>query len=186
MNPSQDLAIQKNYKFLVDHLDFNHVRDHLMQEGILNNEICEEIDAEKTRSKQIRKFLGILPKRGPNAFPAFIKALNESNNEFIAKYLEDFTNTGEQTESFGQGVGHPQDAASAMTSSMQTLALSETDGETPVASGSAPGTSTQVPPADRGGTNIVPSCTAGLTEGKPNPAPPADCTQSGESTCIFS
>ena len=182
MNPSQYLAIQKNYKFLVGHLDFSHVRDHLMQKGNLNN----EIDAEKSRSKQIRKLLGILPKRGPNAFPAFIKALYESGNKLIAKHLEDFTNTGEQTESFGQDVGHPQDAASAMTSSMQTLALSETDGETPVASGSAPGTSTQVPPADRGGTNIVPPCTAGLTEGKSNPAPPADSTQSGESTCIFS
>ena len=135
MNPSQDLAIQKNYKFLVDHLDFSHVRDHLVEEGVLNNEICEEIDSEKTRSKEIRKFLGILPKRGPHAFPAFIKALNESGNEFIVKHLEDFINTVEQT---GQCVSHPQDAASVATSSMQTLALSDTDAETPVTSGWEP------------------------------------------------
>ena len=162
MNPSHDFVIQKNYKYLVEHLDFSHVRDHLIQEGVINSDICEAIEAEKTRAKQNRKFLDIFPKRGPHAFTSFIKALNESGNEFIAEHLEAFLTNLERTESSGQDVGHPSDTASVAASSMQTLALSDTDVETPVAAGSAAGTSTQAPPAVSGDTNVVPQCTAGI------------------------
>ena len=144
MNPSHDIVIQKNYKYLVEHLDFSHVRDHLIQGSIINCDICEEIEAEKTRAKRNRKFLDIFLKRGPHAFTSFIKALNESGNEFIAEHLEECLTNLEQSESSGQDVRHPPDAASVAASSMQTLALSDTDVETPVASDSTAGTSTHV------------------------------------------
>ena len=174
MNPSHYSVILKNYKYLVDHLDFGQVRDHLIQDGVLNSDICEEIEAKETRAKQNRKFLDIFLKRGPRAFPAFIKALNESGNEFIAQHLEESLTNLDQTESSGQDAGHPSDAASVAASSMQTLALSEINVETPVASGSAAGTSTQAPPADNGYTNVVPPCSAGSTPGTSTQAPPGD------------
>ena len=174
MNPSEDLVIRRKYKYLVDHLDFSHVRDYLIQDDVLNSDICEAIEAKETRAKQNRKFLDIFLKRGPHAFTSFIKALNESGNEFIAEHLEECLTNLKQSESSGQDVGHPSDAASVAASSMQTLALSDTDAETPVAAGSAAGTSTQAPPADSGDTNVVPPCTAGSAAGISTQAPPAD------------
>ena len=174
MNPSQDLVIRKNYKYLVEHLDFSHVRDHLIQESVINCDICEEIEAKGTRAKQNRKFLDIFLKRGPHAFTSFIKALNESGNEFIAEHLKECLTNLEQTESSGQDVGHPSDAASVAASSMQTLALSDTDVETPVAAGSAAGTSTQTPPADSGDTKVAPPSIAGSAAGTSTQTPPAD------------
>ena len=180
MNPSHHSVIQKNYKYLVDHLDFSHVRDHLIQDDVLNSDICEEIEAKETRAKQNRKCLDIFLKRGPHAFTSFIKALNESGNEFIAEHLEECLTNLEQTESSGQDVGHPSDAASVAASSAQTLALSDTDAETPVASVSAAGTSTQAPPADSGDTKVAPPSIAGSAAGTSTQAPPAESTQSGE------
>ena len=174
MNPSEDLVIRRKYKYLVDHLYFISVRDYLIQDDVLTIGMCEVIEAEKTRAQQNRTFLGIFLKRGPHAFTSFINALKESGNAFIAQHLEECLTNLEQTESSGQDVGHPSDAASVAASSMQTLALSDTDVETPVAAGSTAGTSTQAPPADSGDTNVVPPCTAGSATGKSTQAPPAD------------
>ena len=86
-------TIKKNYKYLVDNLDFKDIGDYLIQEEILNEEHCEEIEARNTRAERAREFLRILQTRGPRAYDSFINALNESNNEYIASHLEKFRET---------------------------------------------------------------------------------------------
>ena len=86
-------TIIKNYEDLVKDLDFKDIRDYLIQEEILNEEHCEEIEARKTRADRVREFLRILQTRGPRAYDSFINALNKSNKEYIASDLEKFRET---------------------------------------------------------------------------------------------
>ena len=86
-------AIIKSYIYLVNNLDFNDIGDYLIQEEILNEEHCEEIKARNTRAERVREFLRILQTRGPRAYDTFIKALNKSNNGFIASHLEKIRET---------------------------------------------------------------------------------------------
>ncbi|KAG7454364.1 hypothetical protein MATL_G00258890 [Megalops atlanticus] len=53
---------------------------YLYQEGILTESQVEEIQAQTTNKKKTFKLLDILPTRGPHAFGAFLKSLEE---EFI-------------------------------------------------------------------------------------------------------
>ena len=43
---------------------------------------------EKLREKKVRKLLDVIPRRGPDAFVAFLDVLLETKNEHIANHLK--------------------------------------------------------------------------------------------------
>ncbi|XP_068752676.1 golgin subfamily A member 6-like protein 7 [Montipora capricornis] len=57
---------------------------------VLDESDRQEIEQEPTRNRKVVKLLDMLPKRGPDAFDAFIKALEETQ-KFMARFLKQET-----------------------------------------------------------------------------------------------
>ena len=67
-----DLSHRNNLRYcrqkIVEDLDVVDVIDHLIENGILDDEAQERILAERTRRAQVRCLLDTLPSRGPRAY----------------------------------------------------------------------------------------------------------------------
>lgn len=63
------------------------VVDKLMDERIITDGMKQDIEAERTPDDKNRKLLDIIPRRGPKAFQAFLKALVETDHDFVADRL---------------------------------------------------------------------------------------------------
>lgn len=71
----------------------------LYQEGIVTAAQVEDILAESTDRKRCLKLLDVLPRRGPNAFGVFLRALDDFAwlRERLLQELRDRTATGTAT-----------------------------------------------------------------------------------------
>jgi len=72
-------ALTKNYVLLVNETPVGKVLDELVQNKILDDEMREFICHHPTRKGRTRALMGILPRRGPEAFHAFCCALLSLN-----------------------------------------------------------------------------------------------------------
>ena len=80
------------------------------RKGIVNDEEREELETERTSFKAARKFLRILPKKGPKAYAIFLVALEETDADFIIEQLnnsdlskfEDVPDAFDQEDKFAQ------------------------------------------------------------------------------------
>ena len=75
MHPSHAETLKKYRVALVRDLDAEEVIDNLFSEGILTETHIDVINNITSRAKQVGKLLNILTRRGQNAFPAFLRAL---------------------------------------------------------------------------------------------------------------
>lgn len=75
----------------------------LYQEGIVTAAQVEDILAESTDRKRCLKLLDVLPRRGPNAFGVFLRALDDFAwlRERLLQELRDRTATGTATAPLG-------------------------------------------------------------------------------------
>ena len=63
MNEADKFRLQKNQGLLLEDLRAEDVLLHLEQDGVLTEDDCERIKAEKTRRDKVSKLLQILPYR---------------------------------------------------------------------------------------------------------------------------
>ena len=78
--------LSQNRTYLLDNLELRRLMDYLLEDGVINVDGIEKIQAEQGRRDQARAFLNRLDKCGPDAFDYFIKAL-EKTQAFIAEKL---------------------------------------------------------------------------------------------------
>ncbi|CAH1277656.1 CASP2 [Branchiostoma lanceolatum] len=79
--------LRKNRTFLVRELEPKLVYDYLVEHGIYNDVMLEDIRAEKTRFDQCTKLLTSLTRRGRDAFRVFCEALDDSGQYDIVDRL---------------------------------------------------------------------------------------------------
>ncbi|XP_078614782.1 caspase-3-like [Branchiostoma floridae x Branchiostoma japonicum] len=79
--------LRKNRTFLVRELEPKLVYDYMVEHGIYNDVMLEDIRAEKTRFDQCTKLLTSLTRRGRDAFRVFCEALDDSGQYDIADRL---------------------------------------------------------------------------------------------------
>lgn len=89
----------ENYKLLmytkrcllIDNLDIGLISSNLLQDNVLNGDQIEEIMAEKTRRKQVEKFLEMLPRlsKKMDAFDSLCKALIVSGYDYMETELRE-------------------------------------------------------------------------------------------------
>ena len=77
--------------YLLTELDLEtvHVLDHLQQESILNETHCDKIKSQGTHRAQTQAFLDTLDKCGPRAYGGLLRALKETNAQWIAEAIEE-------------------------------------------------------------------------------------------------
>ncbi|XP_033724604.1 caspase-2-like [Pecten maximus] len=64
-----------------------NVVDKLMEDRIITDGMKQDIEAERTNDDRNRRLLDIIPRRGPQAFEAFLNALVNTDNDFAAEQL---------------------------------------------------------------------------------------------------
>ncbi|XP_019623612.1 PREDICTED: caspase-7-like [Branchiostoma belcheri] len=79
--------LRKNRTFLVRELEPKLLYDYLVEHGIYNDVMLEDIRAERTRFDQSTKLLTSLTRRGRDAFRVFCQALDDSGQYDIADRL---------------------------------------------------------------------------------------------------
>lgn len=88
MEEADKKRLTSNRSFLVQNIEkWKDVVDKLMDYGILTEGMRQDIEAERTKDDKNRKLLEIVPRRGPKAFQAFLKALVASGNGFVAEKI---------------------------------------------------------------------------------------------------
>jgi len=75
---------RKNYVFLMENLEMDELLDHMFQLQLLSRNMKEDVSVCRTHRDKAAKFLDILFRRGPDAFPKFIEALRKTDQLFIA------------------------------------------------------------------------------------------------------
>jgi caspase 2 len=80
-------ALTKNYVLLVNERPVGKVLDELAQNKILDDEMREFTCHHPTRKGRTRALMGILPRRGPEAFHAFRCVLLSLKRDDLVKVL---------------------------------------------------------------------------------------------------
>ena len=69
-------------------IDATRITQQLFAEDILEETDRDEILAEKTNAHKAWHLLDLLPRKGPEAFPVFLQALNGSGAIFLANAIQ--------------------------------------------------------------------------------------------------
>ncbi|VDI40133.1 Hypothetical predicted protein [Mytilus galloprovincialis] len=84
-------VLQKCTVYLIQNLsEVEAICDHLVVDGILTQGQNNSIKTKKPAPRaHISELLSLLPRRGPNAYHSFLKALDETENTDAAEYLRE-------------------------------------------------------------------------------------------------
>ncbi|XP_053307320.1 caspase-2 isoform X2 [Spea bombifrons] len=82
-------ALKRKRLLLLKEMVPKELLQHLMSEGILTDYMYDKIAAESVPYDQNIALLNLLPKRGPQAFQVFCKALRETEQDHLANQLEE-------------------------------------------------------------------------------------------------
>ncbi|KAL3852242.1 hypothetical protein ACJMK2_015910 [Sinanodonta woodiana] len=94
MEESHKKAIRQNWSFLIQNIEIISLTDCLREDSTLTDDMCEQIEVERTSRDKISKFLNIIQRRGPQAFGRLIAGLERTDQNFIAqKLLQSLQNT---------------------------------------------------------------------------------------------
>lgn len=89
MEDADRRTLQLNRVFLVKNIaNPDDIAEGLYSREIFTEGMKDEIEVEKLREKKVRKLLDVIPRRGPDAFVAFLDVLLETKNEHIANHLK--------------------------------------------------------------------------------------------------
>ena len=86
--------LRKNRLALVQDLEAIRLSNYLFQEKCFSENDLDSVRAQPTRSAQAEKLLDILPRRGPQSFDVFCRALANTDGQ---GYLVDLLKTNEST-----------------------------------------------------------------------------------------
>ena len=84
-------VLRKNRTYLSKNIRktvMTEVVNFLQSRGVLTEDDKELILAEKNTSLKVFELLDMLERSGPNAFDAFVQALNSSGCGFVVRYLQ--------------------------------------------------------------------------------------------------
>lgn len=87
MNPTEKSKLRLTRVEFVNNLEATDILDYLLEDGILTENDCELISNSKTRKERAQLLLAMLPKRGPNAYGSFQRALTLGKYNFLQEKL---------------------------------------------------------------------------------------------------
>ena len=87
MEDKHRILLKENRRDLARDLDVDTAVSYLYSRSILSENDRDEILALKIQLAKSEKLLDVLPKRGPEAFDAFVQFLDE-NQSFLSKLLK--------------------------------------------------------------------------------------------------
>ena len=88
MKKDDTIRIRANFKFLVENLRVVDIQDYLFERNVLDEDDMEELSTViQTQRKAARKFLLMLPRKGPNSFKIFCDSLRVAKCNFIVEKL---------------------------------------------------------------------------------------------------
>eukprot|EP00794_Sanderia_malayensis_P008766 gene8766-9703_t len=90
---------------LVKDLEPKDITSYLYQKDVLSEDDVELIKSERTRKLRAELFLDTIPRRGPNAYEAFIESLKQNSG---TKHLADFLYDDFDITDSGQCISHPK------------------------------------------------------------------------------
>lgn len=73
--------LRRNRLALVQDLEAIRLLNYLFQEEIFSENDLDSVKVERTRTSQAEMLLDILPRRGPKAFDAFCRALEDTDGQ---------------------------------------------------------------------------------------------------------
>ena len=91
MNNYFQRALRISRVDLVNNIDYDNLKDYLIQYKILPTSTLENIDSIPSRRQKIREMLDCLPRRDDHEFPKFLISLHRSNQSHIATKLYEKT-----------------------------------------------------------------------------------------------
>ena len=81
-------VLLRNRVYLLEELELGNILHHLLQDVVINDDLYQQVEAEKTRKAKVTVLLDRLPRCGPKAFNSFIRALKEHQPHVAQKLLE--------------------------------------------------------------------------------------------------
>ena len=81
-------VLRDNWVYLIDNLSPDFLLPLLYQNRILSQDLIDQIESEATLKRKNYAFLTILQRRGSNAFPLFLQALVDSDQNHIRERLQ--------------------------------------------------------------------------------------------------
>lgn len=87
MNAYFRKALTISRVYLVENIDYENLKDFLLEYGILSGSILETIDSLPNRRQKVREMLDCLPRRADIVFPTFLVSLSRSNQHHISMKL---------------------------------------------------------------------------------------------------
>ena len=78
----------QNRMRLIDDLEVAQVIPYLIQFGVLDDRMVEEVLCRPVRQDQVSALLDLMPRRGDEAFGIFCRALRHVNQDWLADLLE--------------------------------------------------------------------------------------------------
>ncbi|XP_054977314.1 caspase-2 isoform X1 [Sorex araneus] len=87
MHPDHQEALRKNRVVLAKQLLLSELLEHLLEKDVVTLEMRELIQAKAGSFSQNVELLNLLPKRGPQAFEAFLGALRETKQSHLEELL---------------------------------------------------------------------------------------------------
>lgn len=93
MNAYFRKALTISRVYLVENIDYENLKDFLLEYGILSGSILETIDSLPNRRQKVREMLDCLPRRADVVFPTFLVSLSRSNQHHISMKLYESTIT---------------------------------------------------------------------------------------------
>ena len=83
------VRLRKNYEPILRDLEPRQVLNYLYQEDVIDEDLRDEIRAERTRKRQAEILLDSLGRRGPEAVRYFIQGLQNSSQKHLAEILQE-------------------------------------------------------------------------------------------------
>ena len=82
------VRLDSNRTILLDDLSPGDITNQLIEDGIIDHDDADQINAEKGRKLKATALLDMIYHRGPNAYKCFRKALEE-NSDWLVKALDE-------------------------------------------------------------------------------------------------
>ena len=88
MDDEDRRSLQISRSFIVKNIEnIEDITEELFSRDVFTESMKSDVEVLDTKDKKVRKFLDILPRRGPKAFGIFLDVLKETKNEHIIDKL---------------------------------------------------------------------------------------------------
>ena len=81
-------CLKRNRKYLIDNIDYDSLRDRLIENDMFSSCHLEYIDAAVTRRDKVSRLIDIMKRRSTLCYRKFLTCLEVIGQTFISKTLE--------------------------------------------------------------------------------------------------